>query len=1449
MTSDYTGIQWVPKPLNQSSVHAFKQPTKIIPPVTGTENRSFRSDAEPALKKQRLDGELNWSPVVAPSVGTYERRKNIQSPHSQVPAPSDVQTNSTSSQTANQSNPAHLDSSEAPSLVFPLRSSPNQHQVRKDRHNAITQRVVRNVGAVQTNPFILEPPSAAPRYAATIKSGNTRESFVAEPKQVAPSAEDAADFLPWRGTHAEDVLGEFTIKNGFYDKIQVSQHESSTAKPTVWRMYKQQSALDALSSLFVSVLDQRQIHGSITAGCTFKPPPRVTLTDSKREAWLRDLANPTTPLRRLSRTIPHGIRGRVLLDHSLAKNIPTSRSIWLAKCVGANEIRAFKRKGASGAFALGGESKWIKDWTANVEQFLDALISTCGCDEWRDNMTYGLRLATHLFAERLLDKDHYFDWLLNAINQVDLETLPVYLLIIRSHLKDFGQSRRYGRRLAESLLEQLQRVEENISPDLYDAVKIKISNVIRLLIVASPVSFLMRRWWPTYHSLLQTAIAAPQAAIFKDLCKRNKRLQAMASLDAESEAATSQSLVQILDSMSSGADIPTKARTLWEIALNPELLVRTCLCWASSIHGTNYVRVYTAARLLRSWSGMDVDIESQVLHFLAVNAKEADLERASLYRIIAELVRSRHFSVSPTIGLLVELPSHGLPAHILNLRQNLLRSVGVSGDDENRKVSQWKALFDHEPLDQHQGLLGLSTIEHLPSGRGHHSFAVKLSVGHWIRQKLLSYSETGQAPIERPQDKTVIGARPPLHPILDISRFGTVLALLEDLEDFTTLADFLLFHSKSHDPRLLTAITVTVNHYLDIFLACGIADTIFVRMMQRHSKLNDQPCQLALLEALVDLAESLPKRLREARVLRKEVQRHESKLSAAVCSPISEHMAEALQIEDPGSSLPCTDDIEQLLASGTTMDRQLLTDVFGVVWKRFEIACTESVQTGYTVANLIARLRSFDAIAVKEMTVSQVDNILASRSRVKPSLMWISLVCARVLSFEKLLSRILQSIQQADDPSLQLRAESSLSHLYYRFYTQQQQALRGFSPSAVSLLQHTIRQTHSAHDTPSLSLRKLLQDPAFMTLLRTFTDSSQQGGESIREVFDSIITTEQAVRTLGNLALPSAIEQQQGSPEGTLSVLLDNVTTVSMSLCRLYLEAILASWSKTNGDTTHMLVHVMLEMLPFSLPRKIEQWAGIVSGLPQQQRHAIGGRAETEIFALLGNTPRLSATDLSKQLALLLSLVSAADKTAYDSVSATSIITQVHHAIAHLSCSHLSSKSVSGSRTQAENPDMSEELLDYEKLYGLLRLLHIHQNAFSTPNVSEDALTQILVQLGLLLVHSFPSTYAYLVNDICDLLTVISDSLSLTIQTRCIRILQKQHRLKDSRLHYIFSSSDDEEDTWLQLSTGIMSSTQTPTMHYFPIRTWETMQDATPLMTENDTSISLSLFGARKSVL
>lgn len=194
-----------------------------------------------------------------------------------------------------------------------------------------------------------------------------------------------ADFFPWNGNHPEDQFTDHIIRTGFFDKSQMSQNETGSAKASIYPALKHKSGLQTLSSLFSTVLAQRRAHGNITANSTFKPPPRVTVTDTKREIWLKDLANPTISLRRLSRSIPHGIRGKVLLEHSLNKNIPIERAVWLAKCVGANELRSFKRKGA---FAMGGEAKWVRDFTVCVEQVLESIIMSCGESDFRRRIHY-----------------------------------------------------------------------------------------------------------------------------------------------------------------------------------------------------------------------------------------------------------------------------------------------------------------------------------------------------------------------------------------------------------------------------------------------------------------------------------------------------------------------------------------------------------------------------------------------------------------------------------------------------------------------------------------------------------------------------------------------------------------------------------------------------------------------------------------------------------------------------------------------------------------------------------------------------------------------------------------------------------------------------------------------------------------------------------------------------
>lgn len=191
----------------------------------------------------------------------------------------------------------------------------------------------------------------------------------------------AADVSPWTGNNAEDTLSEALVKAGISNKPQI-MNETNTARPSLWSNLKNKSGINTLTTLFVAVLEKRQQSGRLRAPNTFKPPPRLTLRDSTREGWLHDLANPTASLRRLSRMIPHGLTGKVLLEQCLNKKIPLPRALWLAKCVGINELRAHKRKGQAGTVT------WGRGWTSSVEQFLDSVIATMGQGNWKPRISY-----------------------------------------------------------------------------------------------------------------------------------------------------------------------------------------------------------------------------------------------------------------------------------------------------------------------------------------------------------------------------------------------------------------------------------------------------------------------------------------------------------------------------------------------------------------------------------------------------------------------------------------------------------------------------------------------------------------------------------------------------------------------------------------------------------------------------------------------------------------------------------------------------------------------------------------------------------------------------------------------------------------------------------------------------------------------------------------------------
>ena len=67
-------------------------------------------------------------------------------------------------------------------------------------------------------------------------------------------------------------------------------------------------------------------------------------------------------------------------------------------------------------------------------------------------------LATHIYAEHLLDRDHYMDWLLDSLERSPQSKLPIWMLIIQIYWKDMLRLRRTARKLVAVLLHHLHEV-------------------------------------------------------------------------------------------------------------------------------------------------------------------------------------------------------------------------------------------------------------------------------------------------------------------------------------------------------------------------------------------------------------------------------------------------------------------------------------------------------------------------------------------------------------------------------------------------------------------------------------------------------------------------------------------------------------------------------------------------------------------------------------------------------------------------------------------------------------------------------------------------------------------------------------------------------------------------------------------------------------------------------
>jgi mediator of RNA polymerase II transcription subunit 12 len=728
-------------------------------------------------------------------------------------------------------------------------------------------------------------------------------------------------------------------------------NESNTARPSLINNLKNKSGLSTLSTLFVAVLEKRQQTGRLQTPNTFKPPPRLTLRDSTREQWLHDLANPTTGLRRLSRTIPHGLTGKVLLEQCLNKNIPLPRALWLAKCVGINELRAHKRKGQAGTVT------WGRGWTSSVEQFIDGVIGSIGQGDWKPRITYALQLATHLYKEHLLDDDHFLDWIVNGLDTCPSERLFIWLLVVSiSHYwTAVTCCRRRGKSLAESLLNQLDKIYrlEDLRP--YLAVLQYLENTVIRLLATRPACLLLPTAWARYGPLLQKLADRKNHAhvtqAVRRLELRNARLLQSPKKAPSASQTPAGRVYRILDSVdySKPVRIEDLSCDCMEIVADAPRLISMLLQWACTCYRDGAHRIYLATRLLRRWNHLGADVYDGIVSYLRDMAWVATGDPNILFRIVAELVRSKTFATgrylqwliatgstghstdlsSPhswPLRLVTEIPLSGLTDQIRTLRNTLLRGTMHSAELEQRALSY----AEHIISQTLPTLFGIYTDTAKPNDveLDKLSSTVKLELGIWLRQHVAQYAEVSTHIPTKDSSVEETAAVSLLSPW----DFHIVRSYLERFGDLAILADIVGVATTSLDPNVLASAADTINYHAKAFRAIGAFDPLFGRIATRYAALRTVRLpDRELLLSLASLARTAHADGQLPQFLNYDLSQLNQRNSLVACSPASDNMGEVMQT---GSS--SDDDIERVLSSGTNMDQQMMGRVLRKIVSNLE---------------------------------------------------------------------------------------------------------------------------------------------------------------------------------------------------------------------------------------------------------------------------------------------------------------------------------------------------------------------------------------------------------------------------------------------------------------------------------------------------------------------------------
>lgn len=197
-----------------------------------------------------------------------------------------------------------------------------------------------------------------------------------------------------------------------------------------------------------------------------------------------------------------------------------------------------------------------------------------------------------------------------------------------------------------------------------------LENSLLKLLTTRPACLLLPISWPKHSAALKALVTKrnlPQIAqAVEKLDGRNARLLSFVRNGKSSSRTCAARVFHKLDSINYASPIRIEdlSHECMEITSNAVQLISTLLHWACSCYRAGSHRIYLATRLLRRWSHLGADVYEGIISYLQSMSWVKSGEIHVLLRIVAELVRSKHFSVGRYLQWLIATGSLGCDASL-----------------------------------------------------------------------------------------------------------------------------------------------------------------------------------------------------------------------------------------------------------------------------------------------------------------------------------------------------------------------------------------------------------------------------------------------------------------------------------------------------------------------------------------------------------------------------------------------------------------------------------------------------------------------------------------------------------------------------------------------------------------------------------------------------------------